>query len=92
MPRLWQSSIFDYMHLHTFNFNYNLNGCFTVDKGLVIYRYKKKQPNNVMVLISLRSKCLEDERKNKKIYEEKWTILQLFLLFFKDDSERQKWS
>lgn len=43
-----------------------------------------------MVLISLRSKCLEDERKNKKIYEEKWTILQLFLLFFKDDSERQK--
>lgn len=58
------------MHLHTFNFNYNLNGCFTVDKGLVIYRYKKKQPNNVMVLISLRSKCLEDERKNKKIYEE----------------------
>lgn len=35
-----------------------------------------------MVLISLRSKCLEDERKNKKIYEEKWTILQLFLLFF----------
>lgn len=45
-----------------------------------------------MVLISLRSKCLEDERKNKKIYEEKWTILQLFLLFFKDDSERQKWS
>lgn len=92
VPRLWQSSIFDYMHLHTFNFNYNLNGCFTVDKGLIIYRYKKKQPNNVMVLISLRSKCLEDERKNKKIYEEKWTILQLFLLFFKDDSERQKWS
>lgn len=44
-----------------------------------------------MVLISLRSKCLEDERKNK-IYEEKWTILQLFLLFFKVDSERQKWS
>lgn len=80
------------MHLHTFNFNYNLNGCFTVDKGLIIYRYKKKQPNNVMVLISLRSKCLEDERKNKKIYEEKWTIFQLFLLFFKDDSERQKWS
>lgn len=92
VPRLWQSSIFDYMHLHTFNFNYNLNGCFTVDKGLIIYRYKKTQPNNVMVLISLRSKCLEDERKNKKIYEEKWTILQLFLLFFKDDSERQKWS
>lgn len=59
------------MHLHTFNFNYNLNGCFTVDKGLIIYRYKKNQPNNVMVLISLRSKCLEDERKNKKIYEEK---------------------
>lgn len=92
VPRLWQSSIFDYMHLHTFNFNYNLNGCFTVDKGLIIYRYKKKQPNNVMVLIPLRSKCLEDERKNKKIYEEKWTILQLFLLFFKVDSERQKWS
>lgn len=45
-----------------------------------------------MVLISLRYKCLEDERKNEKIYEEKWTILQLFLLFFKDDSERQKWS
>lgn len=32
---------------------------------------QKNQPNNVMVLISLRSKCLEDERKNKKIYEEK---------------------
>lgn len=69
-----------------------MNGCFTVDKGLIIYRYQKKQPNYVMVLISLRSKCLEDERKNKKIYEEKWTILQLFLLFFKVDSERQKWS
>lgn len=35
-----------------------------------------------MVLISLRSKCLEDERKNKKIYEEKWTILQLFFAIF----------
>lgn len=42
-----------------------------------------------MVLISLRSKCLEDERKNKKIYEEKWTILQLFLLkmIVKDKNE-----
>lgn len=61
------------MHLHTFNFNYNLNGCFTVDKLKVCLftDTKKKQSNNVMVLISLRSKYLEDERKNKKIYEEK---------------------
>lgn len=30
------------MYLYIFNFNYNLNGCFIVDKGLIIYRYKKK--------------------------------------------------
>lgn len=29
------------MYLYIFNFNYNLNGCFIVDKGLIIYRYKK---------------------------------------------------
>lgn len=31
------------MYLYIFNFNYNLNGCFIVDKGLIIYRYKKKK-------------------------------------------------
>lgn len=36
-----------------------------------------------MVLISLRSKCLEDERKNKMIYEEKWTICNCFCYFLK---------
>lgn len=34
------------MYLYIFNFNYNLNGCFIVDKGLIIYRYK----NNNLIM------------------------------------------
>lgn len=34
-----------------------------------------------MVLISLRSKCLEDERKNKKIYEEKGKVNNFAIVF-----------
>lgn len=36
-----------------------------------------------MVLISLRSKCLEDERKNKKIYEESEQFCNCFCYFLK---------